>query len=471
MWSTSSILFTNATGNISDFYWTQYTAQIFNNVTAPNSNNSFAITFDASEVAGNTYYFGLVSLFPETYKNRPNGLRRDIASAIKDLGTTFLRFPGGNNLEGYSIAQRWKWNETIGPLINRKGRVGDWGYINTNGLGFLEFLEWCEDLEIEPLLAVYAGCSLDIWGEDGASFPPDRMGDVLQDILNELEYAMGDTSTQYGALRAEHGHPEPFSINYIEIGNEDFFSSTYPYRFPFLYSGIKAAYPNITLISTTYDENTDYTITIPSGGMWDTHHYEEPSWFIEQFNFFDNWQVETNNTGVTVFIGEYASFQDDTPDGIINYTLSNPAHIAYPNLLGALGEAVYLLGAERNPNTVKMTSYAPSLQNLNWMNWDPDLVAFTANMDETILSVSYYLQQTFASFRGTETLPVTTVQGTFNPLWWVSTIDDATGHIYFKVVNTGNSTTPLTLNFDTILTTVNGTILVCFLSLFHKLSI
>lgn len=454
VWTTTSI----ATGNISDFSWTQYTAQIVNNVTAPNSNNTFAITFDAAEVAGNTYYFSLLSLFPETYNDRPNGLRKDLAGAIKDMGAKFLRFPGGNNIEGYSIEQRWKWNETIGPLIDRKGRVGDWEYINTNGLGLLEFLEWCEDLDMEPLLAVYAGFSLDIWGQEGTSFPEDRMGDVLDDILNELEYIMGDTSTPYGALRASHGHAAPFDIKMIEIGNEDWFSSTYPYRFPILYQGIKAAYPNITLISTAYNENANYNISIPAGGMWDTHHYEEPSFFMGEFDYFDNWQEETDNEGVTVFIGEYAAFQLDTPGDIVNFTLSNPAHIAKPDLIGAIAEAVYLIGAERNPNVVKLSSYAPSFQNLNWYNWDPDLVQFTADPRQTVLSVSYYNQKLLNMFHGTETLPVTTVSGDFNPLWWVASID-GDDKVYFKVVNSGNSSIPLTLNFDTAFTSVNGTVL------------
>lgn len=461
VWCTSTIPI--SVTNISDFEWTQYSAQLFNTVKAPNSNNTFAITFDASEVAGNTYYFSLVSLFPETYNNRPNGLRRDLAGAIKDFGATFLRFPGGNNIEGYSIDQRWKWQDTIGPLRYRKGRVGDWGYTNTNGLGLLEFLEWCEDLELEPLLAVYAGFSLSLFGQNGTSFPESQMGTVLADILDELEYCMGDTSTQYGALRAEHGHPEPFKINYIELGNEDWFSTTYPYRFPILYQGIKQAYPEITLISTAYSEaNTtyNYTISIPPGGMWDTHHYETPSFFLEQFNYWDNWQQATDNENVTIFIGEYATIQVDTFDGVVNYTLSNPYHIAHPNLLGAIAESVYLIGAERNPNVVRMTSYAPSFQNLNWLNWDPDLVAFTADYDETVLSVSYYSQQMFAHYRGTETLPVTTVGGSFNPLWWVATIDDDKNEMYFKVVNSGNSSIPLIINLDAPYSAVNGTILV-----------
>jgi alpha-L-arabinofuranosidase len=136
----------------------QLNATIQNTVTAPNSNNSFTITMDASQVAGKTFYFSLISLFPETFKNRPNGLRKDIAEAFYDLKPSFLRFPGGNNLEGVSVAARWNWRKTIGPLKDRPGRPGDWSYINTDGLGLLEYLEWCEDMEIEPVLAVYAGC-------------------------------------------------------------------------------------------------------------------------------------------------------------------------------------------------------------------------------------------------------------------------------------------------------------------------
>ncbi len=457
--SSSSIPFSPG-NNISSFEWTQYSTQIVNTATAPNSNNTFALTFDASEVAGNTYYFNLLSLFPETFKNRPNGIRKDLGEAIFDMGSTFLRFPGGNNLEGYSVEQRWKWNETIGPLTDRPGRVGDWGYYNTNGLGLLEYLEYCEDANIEPLLAVYAGYSLDIYGQAGVSFPEDRMNEVLEDILNEIEYVTGDTGTKYGALRASHGHPEPFKLNYIEIGNEDWFSSTYPYRFPYLYSGIKQAYPDITLISTAWNENIDYNITIPAGGMWDTHHYEEPSFFLKQFDYFDNWQENTNNTNVTVFIGEYSVFQVDTPDGVVNYSMPLDTHIFNPKLLAAIGEGVYLIGAERNPNVVKMTAYAPSFVNLNHINWTPDLVAFTANHDETVLSASYRMQQLLARFRGTETLPVTTTSGDFNPLWWVAAINGPSNSVYFKVVNSGNNSIPLTINLDVSYSSVNGTILV-----------
>ena len=266
--------------NVSDFSYTQLRTQIINTYQAPNSNNTFAVTFNGSEVAGKTFYFSLISLFPETYKNYPNGMRKGIAQNIKDLNPTFLRFPGGNNIEGNSIASRWKWNETIGPLINRPGRVGTWNYYNTDGFGLLEFLEWTEALNIERVLAIYAGYSLSLNGAEGASYPESAMGEVLQSALDELEYCMGDVSTPYGALRAQHGHPEPFDIQHVEIGNEDFFSSTYHYRFPYLYAGLKEKYPNITYISTEYNENKAYNISIPADNSWDLHHYEEPSFFL-----------------------------------------------------------------------------------------------------------------------------------------------------------------------------------------------
>jgi len=207
---------------------------------------------------------------------RANGLRKDLAEALYDIKPKFLRCPGGNNIEGQSVSTRWKWWETLGPLENRPGRVGDWGYYNTDGLGLMEYLYWCEDMEMEPLLAVYAGYSL-----DGTSYPLSHMDEVLAEILGELEFCLGDVSTKWGSYRAELGHPEPFAIRYVEIGNEDWFSSTYPYRFNYLYPALKQAYPDITFLSTAYDENangnnnpySNYTIDLPLNSGWDYHVY------------------------------------------------------------------------------------------------------------------------------------------------------------------------------------------------------
>lgn len=332
-------------------------------------------------------------------------------------------------------------------------------------------------MNIERVLAVYSGFSLDVWGQSGASYPATLMPSILDDALSELEYCMGSVDTTYGAMRAADGHPEPFPIHFVEIGNEDWFSQTYPYRFPIMYDGLKAAYPNITYISTAFDENAYYNISIPEGAMWDTHHYEEPSYFVDNFNFYDNWQVSTNNTDVGVLLGEFSVIQIDTPSGIVDYSFPADVHISYPRLISALAEGVYAIGAERNPNTVKMSSYAPSLQNRNWYNWTPDMISFDAGANNTVRSASYWQQHLFAHYRGTQTLPVTNSEGDFNPLFWVATIDEASNVVYVKVryvdfllmsspankvsqvINILSASVPLTINFDCAYSAVNGTII------------
>jgi alpha-L-arabinofuranosidase len=414
--------------------YVQLSVDINNKIKAPNSNNSFAITMDAKAVAGHTFYFSLVSLFPETYKNRSNGLRKDLAGAYADMKPKFLRFPGGNNMEGVSKFRRWKWWETVGPLKDRPGRQGNWGYFNTDGLGLLEYLEWTEDMDLEPVLALYSGYSLDIYGLQGTSYPPERMNEVLQEALDELEYCMGNTSTRYGALRAKHGHPEPFRINFVEVGNEDWFSTTYPYRWKAMYEGLKISYPNLTIISSTFNENANYTIQLPPGTYWDTHHYEQPHYFTDNFDFYDNWQATTNNSGVGVLLGEFSVFEENSPSGSVNWSNTRGSnHMFDPRLLSAISEGVYALGAERNPNTVRLSSYAPSLQNLNWYNWTPNMIGFTANQDETVLSASYWQQWLFSRYRGTHTLPIANSKGDFDPLWWASSIDENADVVYVKV--------------------------------------
>ncbi|KAF2431603.1 glycoside hydrolase [Tothia fuscella] len=443
-----------------DYY--QINATIVNTKTAPNTNNTFVITMNATQVAGQTFYFSMFSLFPETFKGRKNGLRKEIAQAFYDMKPKFLRFPGGNNLEGISTQTRWKWFKTIGPLKDRPGRPGDWNYYNTDGLGLLEYLQWCEDMEIEPVLAIYAGFSLDVFGQEGTSYPSDQMRTtILKEALDELEYCMGNASTTYGALRAIHGHPEPFSIKFIEIGNEDWFSDTYPERWEILYGGLKKAYPNITYISTTFNEHKNYTIKLPPGTMWDTHHYEEPQYFLRNFNFYDNWQNSTNNTDVGVLLGEYSVYQVNTPSGIINWGSQAPvdkdAHVTYPRMISAIAEGVYALGGERNPSVVKMSSYAPSLQNLNGYQWTPNMIVFDAG--NVVLSPSYWQQWLFARYRGKQTLPVTNSKGDFNPLFWAASVEEGEQVVYVKVINAGAATVPLTVNIDSGYSGVNGTIL------------
>jgi alpha-N-arabinofuranosidase len=260
------------------------------------------------------------------------------------------------------------------------------------------------------------------------------MNEVLQEALDELEYCMGNISTKYGALRAQHGHTEPFRINFVEVGNEDWFSDTYPYRWAAMYTGLKAAYPHLTVISSTFNENAGYNISLPEGAYWDTHHYEQPHYFEDNFDFYDNWQAATGNHGVGVLLGEFSVFEQNSPSGSVNWSNTRgPNHMFNPQLVSALAEGVYALGAERNPNTVRLSSYAPSLQNLNWYNWTPNMIGFTADHDQTVLSASYWQQWLFARHRGTHTLPVRNSAGDFGPLWWASSINEEAKAVYVKV--------------------------------------
>lgn len=193
--------------------WVEYIYTLTPATAAPNSNNSLVITFDKSGVSGDSLDFQLISLFPPTYNDRPNGNRKDLMEALAGLNPSFLRMPGGNNIEGNSPPYYWKWNETIGPLQDRPGRPGTWNYQNTDGLGLVEYLWWCQDLGMEPVLAVWAGYYL-----DGTVIPEDVLGPYVQEALEELEFLMGDASTTYGALRISLGYSEPFSINYVEVG-------------------------------------------------------------------------------------------------------------------------------------------------------------------------------------------------------------------------------------------------------------
>jgi alpha-N-arabinofuranosidase len=195
-----------------------------------------------------TVWFGFVSLFPPTWGNQPNGFRKDLMQMLVDMHPKFLRFPGGNYLEGDTIATRFDWKKTIGPEVDRNGHQGPWGYRSTDGMGLLEFLRWCEDMKAEPVLAVYAGYSL----KHQHVKPGPDLEPFVQDALDEIEYVSGAITTKWGAQRARDGHPEPVPLRYVEIGNEDWFdrSGSYDKRFTQFYTAIKAKYPQIQCIST-----------------------------------------------------------------------------------------------------------------------------------------------------------------------------------------------------------------------------
>ncbi|KAH8155680.1 uncharacterized protein LAJ45_00690 [Morchella importuna] len=455
VWVENAITFE---GDLSTHNYTKFETVLKPEVWAPNSNNTFAITFDAAEAAGQAFYFDLISLFPPTYKDRPNGLRKDLAEHLHNLAPKFLRFPGGNNLEGLSIATRWQWKKNIGPIIDRPGRPADWRYYNTDGMGYLEFLEWCEDLEIEPLLTVYAGYSLDEADVHPANtVPEDELDFYIQEAVDQIEYATGSVDTNWGALRAKHGHPEPFVIKFVEIGNEDWFSDSYYWRYPRFLEALQQAYPNITYIASQATEASPSGVntSIAPGGMWDLHHYETPQFFKDRFNFFDNWQTVAGYPGVQIFVGEYSVLSRDRAGGVD--WAHGEGRFVYPTMVAAIGEAIFALAMERNPDVATLSSYAPLFQNFNSYQWTPDFIGFSADPNQTVLSTSYYQQQMFSHFKGEETLPIINTKGDFNPLWWHASTEN--NRVFVKLVNAAEYEVPVSFDVDFKVKSVNGTIL------------
>jgi len=376
---------------------------------AVNADNQIVVSFDHP----GTVWLQLLSVFPPTYKGRVNGNRIDLMEKLAAMHPQFLRFPGGNYLEGDTIAERFQWKKTIGPLVDRAGHRSPWNYRSTDGLGLLEFLGWCEDLKMQPVMAVYAGYSLK--GEHVE--PGDALKPYVQDALDEIEYVTGDTSTKWGAERAKDGHPAPFALNYIEIGNEDWFdkSGSYNGRYAQFYDAIKQKYPQLQLIATTAVKGHVMDVL-------DDHYYKRAEQFYADAHHYD----AADRNGPKIFVGEWA-----TREG-------NPT----PNVGGALGDAAWMTGMERNSDLIVLSSYAPLLVNVDpgGMQWQSDLIGY--NAASSYGSPSYYAQAMFASHIGTEILS-SDLQGAGDRLFYSVTRDAAKGVIYLKLVNASSAAQPM----------------------------
>ena len=417
--------------------WKQYSYTFQPSADAPDSNNTLEFTMSASDVKG-PLDFNLLSLFPPTYNNRPNGLRVDLMEAMDGLKPSFFRAPGGNNVEGNAPPYWWNWTQTLGPLTDRPGFPGTWTYENTDGLGLVEYMLWAQDLNMEPVLAVWSGHYL-----NGYSVPKDELQPYVQSALDELEFLMGDTSTTWGAYRVQLGYPEPFPINFVEVGNEDSLSdgkTTYgEYRFAAFYDAIHAAYPDITIIASYYDVGP---VTPPYNASGDFHEYAVPDQMASQFGYFDNY-TDAN----PLLLGEYAVIEYQV-DNLAGSTWNTGSLRAYfPFWYGSCAEAIYLLGAERNSDKIIGASYAPGFMNLNRWQWIPDMIAYDANPAHTILSTSYYMVQLLSSVRITENLPMN--HATSDESFWVAGRSDVTGSHIFKAVvynSTGGENFDVTFN-------------------------
>ncbi len=346
----------------------------------------------------------MISLFPEdTYKGRKNGLRKDLAQALADLKPRFVRFPGGCVAHGDGIDNIYDWKGSVGPLYARKPLRNFWGYHQTRGLGYHEYFQFCEDIGAEPLPVVAAGVPCQNSGSAShystneltskgqqCGIPLEDMDEYIQDIFDLIEYANGGTDTKWGRLRAEAGHPEPFNLKYIGIGNEDMITEVFEERFKMIHDAMKRHHPEITVIGTVgpFYEGTDYDrgyefARKENVAMVDEHYYVAPGWLINNQNYYDGY----DRKGPKVYLGEYASHLPGRPN----------------NLEAALTIALYLTSVERNGDVVAMTSYAPLLAKEEHVNWRPDLIFF--NNDEITLTPDYYVQKLYGNNSGDEYIP------------------------------------------------------------------
>lgn len=369
--------------------WQKVTATI--TATGNSPRGQFALVSNAS--GAQTFAIDVVSLFPPTYKDRENGCRIDLAEKLAALKPSFVRFPGGCFVEGQTWGAdttRFKWKESIGPIESRPGHMNvNWGYRVTDGLGFHEMLQLTEDLGAEPLFVVNVGLG------HGWMIELEDLGEYVQEALDAIEYANGDASTKYGKMRIDAGHPEPFNLRLIEIGNENYNfnmgnnsdqSHMYPERYWMFYQAIKEKYPDVICIGDVEAWGTDnpsWRNSYPTDAV-DEHYYRSPDWFVGQYNKYDTYDRARSPK---VYVGEYAVTQNFGTTG---------------SLASALGEAIFMQGMENNSDLCIMNSYAPIFVNENDQKWMPDMIRFNAG--ESYGTPSYYVQKLMPNYLGKENI-------------------------------------------------------------------
>ena len=393
-----------------------------------------------------------VSLFPKnTFKNRENGMRRDLAQALYDLHPGVFRFPGGCIVEGSSLEQRYQWKNSIGPVENRPLNGNRWlstfnyrlfpDYYQSYGLGFYEYFLLSEDIGAEPLPVLNVGmaCQYQNWNDPKAHVPVDSLQPYIQDCLDLIEFANGDVNTTWGKKRAEMGHPEPFNLKYLAVGNEQWDNLYYERLRPFV-KAIRAKYPNIRIIGTSgpdsegemFDKGWKAMKEIKAD-LVDEHFYRNEQWFLSHGLRYEGY----DRKGPKVFAGEYACHGKGKK---------------WNHFETSLYEAAFMTDIERNADIVEMATYAPLFAHVDGWQWRPDLIWY----DNTRMfkSVSYYVQQMYACNKGTNVLqlsmngkPVAGQEGQ-DGLFASAVVDKQKGEIIVKVINTSDKAQDLTLNLN-----------------------
>ncbi|MDY3847845.1 MAG: alpha-L-arabinofuranosidase C-terminal domain-containing protein [Prevotella sp.] len=399
---------------------------------------------------GNPVCLEHVSLFPvNTFKNRTNGLRRDVAQALADVKPGLLRFPGGCIVEGTDLETRYQWKNTIGPVENRPLNQNRWehtfdyryypDYYQSYGLGFFEFFQFSEDIGAEPLPVLNVGmaCQFQNWNKECAHVPMDQLDPYIQDCLDLIEFANGDVNTTWGKKRAEMGHPEPFNMKYIGVGNEQWDTLYYKRLVPFV-KAIRAKYPNIKIVGTSGPDSEGKMFDLgweamkkQKADLVDEHFYRPESWFLNSGLRYEKY----DRKGPKVFAGEYACHGKGKK---------------WNHYEASILEAAFMTDMERNADVVYMTAYAPLLAHVDGWQWRPDLVWF--DNTEMFKTCSYYVQQMYAQNKGTNVLsltmnkkPVAGQEGQ-NGLFASAVVDTNANKVIVKVINTSKTAQPVTLN-------------------------
>lgn len=335
------------------------------------SDTDIEATFHISSKQKGIIKLGFSSLMPvETYKRRDNGLRKDLVELLKDMKPSFLRFPGGCIVEGITKETALKFVNTIGPVWERPSHWLLWFYRTTNGLGFHEYLQLCEDIGAKPMYVI--NCGMTCQGRNPDYFDDELIDQYLQDAINAIEYANAPADTYWGSIRAKNGHPEPFNIKYVEIGNENH-GEEYNKRYQKFYKVLKEKFPDIVFVSNTHTELSGLPTEVA-----DEHYYSDTEFFVANQNMYDDY----DRNGPKIFVGEYA----------VTFNKVNAS------LYSALGEAAFLTGLERNQDIVTMSCYAPLFLNSSYKSWYPNLIEF--NNHESFGIPSYYMLQMMTNNRG-----------------------------------------------------------------------
>jgi alpha-L-arabinofuranosidase len=378
----------------------------------------------------------MISLFPsDTWKGRPGGLRADMVQMLADMKPGFLRFPGGCIVEGYDLSQRYEWKKTIGPVENRQMKINRWNfefahrpapdYFQTFGLGFFEYFQLCEDIGAEPLPILNAGMACQF--NTAEVVPLEQLEPYVQDALDLVEFANGDVSTKWGKVRAGLGHPAPFNLKILGIGNENW-GPQYLERLAIFTKRIKEKYPHIQIVNSSGTDpdgdrfdHLNTALRQNNADIIDEHYYRRPEWFLQNAARYDNYP----RTGPKVFAGEYAA-QSDKTVSIHNRN----------NLVTALAEAAFMTGLERNADVVTMASYAPLFAHAEGWQWTPDLI--WVNNLQAFGTPDYYVQKLFSLYKGSKVISIMADKKPLagqDSLYASAVVDEKTNELIIKLVN------------------------------------